>query len=453
MLPVVGSLAGNLGSFFRTAMQMVNPTDTTMTGRITFHPQGQAPSATDPSMTWTLAAGETKFIADILPALSTSGLGSLDMQANPGSALPLSVVRVFNDGGASGTTGMTIDFIDAAGALDAGSSGVLLAPANPSAFRFNIGVRALAEGASISLVVRNASGSVVRTVPLQFAAGSFQQTSASALSGGDLQPNDSLTFSVTGGAAIIYGSTTDNRTQDPSYQLAKRVPVIGTDTLVVPVVGSVAGNFNSFYRTGTQVHNPLSSPIRIRVAYHPQGQSAADSDPSATFTLNPGETKFFEDIVAAVGAAGLGSLDVTPLDAALPIVFSRIYNDAGANGTTGMTLDALGPDDALRTGDAAVLVAPADLANFRYNIGIRTVGDAATVQWTLKDATGAVKSSVERTYPRDHFIQVRGSDAVGAEIAANDSILISVRSGLVHVYGSTTDNRTQDPNVQLARPQ
>lgn len=451
LLPVVGSLPGNLGSFFRTSGQFTNPSTAVMSGRIVFHPQGQAPSPADPSMAYTLQPGETKYLADILPVMNASGLGSLDLEPAVGNGVPESVLRIFNDGGDRGTTGMTIEFIESADALGQGNTGVLIAPSDASAFRFNIGVRALGEGASMTIVVRNAAGAPVRTLSKQFPLDSFTQNSAAVIVGGDLQPNDSISFTLTAGSAIVYGSTTDNITQDPTYQLAKRVPLFDSGTLVVPAAGSVAGNFNSFFRTASQMHNPLPSPIRARVTFHPQGRSGSDLDPSIIVTLAPGETRFFPDIVAALGAAGLGSLDVTPLDAALPVVISRIYNDAGANGTTGMTMDALPTDSAVRAGETAVLVAPANVADFRYNLGIRTLGSETVIQFTLRNAAGVVKKDVEASYARDFFTQLRAVDLFGTELEGNDSIIITVRSGAAVIYGATTDNRTQDPSAQMAR--
>ena len=76
------------------------------------------------------------------------------------------------------------------------------------------------------------------------------------------------------------------------------------DLLVIPVAGSAAGNFNSFFRTATQIHNPTGSELSVKVLFHPQGQSGSDSDPSTTITLQPHETRFFADIVASIERDG-----------------------------------------------------------------------------------------------------------------------------------------------------
>jgi len=452
LLPVVGSLPGNFGSFFRTSLQLNNTTTQALTGKLVFHPQGQQPSSSDPSLNYSIAPGETKFYGDVLPAMSTSGIGSLDLQPPSGTPAPLALIRIFNDGGTAGTTGMTIGFTPSSGALQSGDTAVLLAPPSTAGFRFNLGIRALGNGVSMTAVVRDASGTQKRSVPLTYGANTFTQATASSQVG-DLAANDSITFSITAGSALLYGSTTDNTTQDPSYQAAKRVPILTSSTAVIPVAGSLPGNFGSFFRTAVQMFNPLASTMRVRVVFHTQGQNGADTDPSMQVSLAPGETKYYSDLLPALGLSGLGSLDLVPLDGALPLVVTRIYNDGGAKGTTGMTLDAIVADKALQAGDTAVLVAPSSTTDFRYNIGVRTLSNGVSMLLTLRDSSGNIKKTTPVSYGPNYFVQLSAASLVGTDVAANDSITIAINGGAAVIYGATTDNKTQDPSAQVATAQ
>lgn len=51
-----------------------------------------------------------------------------------------------------------------------------------------------------------------------------QQPAATFLGLADLPPGGSISISVTSGAAIFYGATVDNRTGDPSLQIARAAP-------------------------------------------------------------------------------------------------------------------------------------------------------------------------------------------------------------------------------------
>jgi Tol biopolymer transport system component len=224
ILPVVGSTPGVGGSFFRTSVQLHNPTGSVISGRILFHPSGLSGSGSDPAMPYTLSPGQTQSIADLLPTMGRSGLGSADIETTAGS-IPAVTVRVLNDAGAAGTTGFTEELMRTDEALRVGSSGVLLLPADPTRFRFNVGVRTLEAGASATLTLRDASGAVVASVPRGLPATYHEQQSAAALLGVTTLPaGGSISISVASGAAIFYGATVDNTTGDPSLQIARSIP-------------------------------------------------------------------------------------------------------------------------------------------------------------------------------------------------------------------------------------
>ena len=223
---------------------------------------------------------------------------------------------------------------------------------------------------------------------------------------------------------------------------------------VLAVVGSLQGNFGSFFRTSVQFYNPHAEGITGRVVFHTAGASGSASDPSMAYTIATGKTLAFGDLLPAMGiAGGLGSVDVIADGSSLlPVVLARVFNDAGAAGTTGLTEEALVPDDALRSGSAGVLLAPLDVQKFRLNIGVRTLGQGATMTITVRDKDGAVVKTREKTYGPTFFEQV-GSAALldGYVLAGGETITFEVTSGSAFLYGATTDNTTNDPSVQFAR--
>jgi hypothetical protein len=223
ILAVVGSVQGAFGSSFKTSVQLYNPKDVTISGKIVFHPAGASGSATDPSLTYSLAPRKTQAYADLLPAMNIpSGLGSADIIGDINSPLPMSLVRVFNDAGAAGTTGLGEDQLAEEEALQPGSTGVLIAPSDVTKFRLNIGVRTLASGAAVTITVRDKDGVEVKSVTKSFDPTFFsQQTSGQLLDGYVLTGGETISFNVTSGSLFIYGATTDNTTNDPSVQFAR----------------------------------------------------------------------------------------------------------------------------------------------------------------------------------------------------------------------------------------
>lgn len=230
VVPAVASTPGAGGSFFKTSLQMFNPSGSPLSGKLVFHPVGVSGSNADPSLDFALAAGEALGYDDVLVAMGQAGLGTLDVNVPNASASPVIVARVYNDAGASGTSGFTEEAVSpnesgsGSHVLKANTAGYLIAPADLAAFRFNIGVRTLASGVSMSVFVQEADGSVVFLTHKSLGPNLFVQQEASAFLGTALPPGGTVKFQVQGGSAIVYGAMADNTTQDPSLQYARITP-------------------------------------------------------------------------------------------------------------------------------------------------------------------------------------------------------------------------------------
>jgi hypothetical protein len=228
---------------------------------------------------------------------------------------------------------------------------------------------------------------------------------------------------------------------------------------IVPVVGSTEGNFGSFFRTGLQIYNAGGGPMSGHFVYHPAGVPAAGGDPSLAFQLGNGETLSYDDVVQTMGQTGLGTLDllIVPSASASPVIVTRVFDDAGADGTSGFTEEsvdplATGPGGAVLTaGTAGVLIAPADPARFRFNMGVRTLSAGASLSIEVRSATGTLARVVPKTLPPNYFVQQSSSVFLGAPLGPGDSLTVRVTAGSAVVYGATVDNTTNDPSFQVAR--
>jgi len=216
----------------------------------------------------------------------------------------------------------------------------------------------------------------------------------------------------------------------------------GVVAAVVPVVGSTAGGL-TFFRTDLQAVNPGAGTITGKYVFHPAGRAAAPGDPSLAYSYGTFSATAVTDIVAAMGQSGLGSLDVVPTSGVPPRLVMRVYSDAGAAGTSGFTEESLTPDRALNFDGPGVLAAPANLTNFRMNVGVRTLDDGATIR------IQGVSTDITHTYPPNYFEQGTLASFIGAAPVANRLYLVTVQSGSLFVYTTTTDNRTNDSSIQF----
>ena len=223
ILPVAISSPGLAGANFRMAVQLYNPSETLISGRLVFHAQGTPGSSTDPSVPYALGPGQTVFLGDVLAGMGITGIGSLDLSATVGVA-PVASARVYNDGGSAGTSGFTEQGWKPSDALSAGARAVLVGPFDPLLFRFNVGVRTLAAGAAINITVRDSAGIVLRTLSRTYPANFFQQADVASFLGGlSLSANQTVTVDVVSGSLFVYGATADNRTNDPAVELSRNV--------------------------------------------------------------------------------------------------------------------------------------------------------------------------------------------------------------------------------------
>jgi hypothetical protein len=225
VLPVVGSAPGSHGSYFKTSMQAYNPSTTNFPLRLVFHPAGVPASSSDPSKQITVLAGQVLYIPDLLPVMGVaSGLGSLDVYFKVGETRKLATTfRVYNDGGAAGTSGFNEDLVPLNKVFVSGATLLLTCPPDPAKSRLNVGIRTLGDGATITATLRNAAGDTGKTVTNTYAANYFEQKTLDGFLGGaTVVGNESLTLQITAGQAIVYGATVDNTTNDSSASLAVR---------------------------------------------------------------------------------------------------------------------------------------------------------------------------------------------------------------------------------------
>src|SRR5688500_16712540 len=105
---------------------------------------------------------------------------------------------------------------------------------------------------------------------------------------------------------------------------------------VLPVVGSTAGALGASFKTGLQLTNPTGAVIEGVLIFRPQGTQSSASDPRLAFELGPRATRSYEDVVAEMGASGLGSLEVIVSEGGSPVVVARAFADG--EGTRGVTV-------------------------------------------------------------------------------------------------------------------
>jgi len=152
-----------------------------------------------------------------------------------------------------------------------------------------------------------------------------------------------------------------------------------------------------------------------------------------------------------MGVTGLGSLDVVSATWP-PFVAAHVFNDTG-NGTNGFIEPMVPVKDAIHPAATFRLVIPSDTANYRMNIGLRSLASAPHVGCFLYDAAGQQAGTVSKSYPANYFEQVTLQEFIGASVAVPPAGTLDCQAffGDLIMYSSVTDNKTNDSAIYIAR--
>ena len=222
-----------------------------------------------------------------------------------------------------------------------------------------------------------------------------------------------------------------------------------TRKAILPIVGSTPGSFGGRFKTSL-VLRPFAANQRGRLVFHPAGRVASDSDPSIPYGFTGADPLVFEDVVAAIGQSGIGSLDIVPDDDAsslIPLVEARLYNEA-AVGTFGTFAPPAYPYDYLRPAALEVVIPENDRS--RVNIGFRTITETK-MRILIYNAVGTLVSFRDVTYPAGWMQMTSASDFAGRTLGPGQVVQVQF-TGAVIPFHTVTENSTNDPTLVVVSP-
>lgn len=229
-----------------------------------------------------------------------------------------------------------------------------------------------------------------------------------------------------------------------------------SNTLIVPVAGSVTGANGETFRTAIRLRGHGPGRIYFRGSSH----FGDERDPSVAYIMHVGDegtaTVYFDDVMGAIGVSGLGSLDVVPDRPEFTFTAETYVYHQTAGGRFGSDVPFV------RSGQVPdryhIPIDPETLTTSRINVGIRTFANAVTVRlgilrgdivWPMKEFDLPARSF--RQYSVAEFLQ-DGETCSTLEDCAGGVLILEFpfegRRGAL-VYSTVTDNGTGDPRVYV----
>ena len=216
---------------------------------------------------------------------------------------------------------------------------------------------------------------------------------------------------------------------------------------VIPVAGSVHGDFGSQWHTELTLHNAGAEAALVTLTFISGDGTATER----TLTVAPRSTVTHADVISGlIGKTEvLGALTIDVSNVVLPklVVAARIYNESSA-GQFGQNVPALPYASAFGPGDVVILPAPGDAAAQRFNFGVFTT-TGATIGWELHRRDGTVAARVTQTYPAGAQKQYNQGAVTFFGVQPADSDVVYARiitAGRAYLYASAVNLRTNDPS-------
>jgi len=233
-----------------------------------------------------------------------------------------------------------------------------------------------------------------------------------------------------------------------------------TSKRIIPLAGSVHGANGSDFRTSLTITKAARRTGRI--VFRPTGTVASDADPFLRYAFGdnddggPSEL-YWDDVVAAMGATGTGSLEIIPdrvgdeTSLHVPPVSARVYNVA-AKGTYGSLVTAVRPaewflDPQTQHASVGVMI-PAVHGNLRRNVGFRTLTAISYRVFT----PGEEQLQVTGTAPRGYTYFSSLDALVGRPVPDNAWVSVEIVGGYAIGFYTETDNVTNDPALVIGTP-
>ncbi|HVT01805.1 MAG TPA: PKD domain-containing protein [Thermoanaerobaculia bacterium] len=494
ILPVVGHFNGNLGTKWRSDVQIFNPSTEPMT--LTFEFKGIRGFKRD-----VLIESSTRVYEDVLKTMApylfvdtpgcVSGADQSCGEAGPmiisgtSSKVPQIWSRTYTVSQTGvGTFGQQIPAVPITSSQPSGSQPtryIIAGVENSTRFRTNLGL--VNPSASPLTVTVKATDDAAQTLGSEFTVTipAYQFTQIGDLSTRIVDskgqpytlPYTLRVTPATNSPVVAYGSIIDNRSNDPVY-------IPGTpDTAqspadmqaqFIPGVGHLQ-QANGTWRSDVTIFNPDSDGIRFTARYY--DSTGAKIGEVKDQPLAPNTFVRVDDIVhwplfttQPPDSFGVLTVETTSLSVGkYPIVTSRTYKDRGELGSYGQGISGISTTrpNVVAGKPAYIAGVRSDLAYYT-NLGIIGLGtQPADVLVSLLDkTTGQVVGTWRRTYadgtPNRLFLgeSLIARDILRALSLTADSGTLKIEvvgdGGPVWAYASIIDQTTSDPEYVPAVP-
>jgi hypothetical protein len=223
---------------------------------------------------------------------------------------------------------------------------------------------------------------------------------------------------------------------------------------VIPAAALAWGAEGSFYRTDVDLNNSGDRPVEYELLWLPRGHANTDPMRSETFTLGPGRSARYTNLLAEVFGMGTDSLGAVLIRASRPglLATSRTCNIATGKGagTFGQDMPAVSINDFIQPNERRRILFASENEDLRFNVGCQSGSDRPIlVHLDLFDDEGSLLDHVRMVLPAWGNNQLNRVFADFMPVNGYVDVWSDTAGALFTCYGSVVDNLSNDPMTVL----
>jgi uncharacterized repeat protein (TIGR01451 family) len=479
IIPAVAH-ANGINSQFQSDVRVTNSSAKLMQYQLSFTPSGDTGITAGKQTTFSIDAGRTIALDDILKSWFGTGgdsvTGTLEVRpVAPTTSAPSTTSlkglsnlvtfassRTFNLT-SNGTFGQYIPAIPYANFI--GKSSDALKPltlslqqiAQSDQYRTNLGiVEGSGEPVSLLIKVFGNNGQKVTEFPLDLKGGQHTQLNSFLAQRGINSLSDGrVEIQVTspGGKVTAYASVLDNKTSDPLLVTPVTLSESGNTKWVMPGVADL-DNGTANWQTDMRVFNAGETDTDATLTFYSQN---GGEPKSVNVRIAAGQVQQFDRTLAntfGVSNDG-GAVHIATQSSARLITTARTYNQT-TGGTYGQFISAVTSDEAAGVGSRPLqLLQVEESARFRSNIGLAEVtGKPVKVEITVVPPDAKFSAVTQLELRPNEFRQLNALlRSVGLTDTFNARVTVRAieGTGRVTAYASVIDMITNDPTLVPAQ--
>ena len=472
IVPAVAHAQG-IGSPFRSDVRIVNVSFSDIDYEISYTPSQQDGTISGKKTTVTIRAGDVLALDDLVSSwfgagmLGEGGIGTIEIRPlnsdNPLDTFASSRTYAVTGGGTLGQfipALRTNQFIGSF-AQDSLARISLQQIAANAEYRTNVGF-VEGTGAPVSFLARlvDGSGNVLQQTNLSLPPFGHLQRSVPDLFGATNLQDGRVEVEVTsaGGKVSAYASVLNNLTNDPLMVFPVQPARTTAQRYVLAGIAELTGGSN--FHSDMRIYNAGSSAVTTTLSFHSFGSPTPHpGTPAVQITLNPGEVRAIDDVLPTLwpGFSGGGSIiATTPAESSL-VLTAQTFSLQEDGGTKGQFIPGVTFRDAVGAGERALEVLQLEQSeSYRSNVGfVEVTGKPATIEVTAFEADTKTSRTTTINLKANEYVQYARilSQYFGLGTVYNGRISVKVigGEGRVYAYGSTVDNRTEDPTYVPAQ--